>query len=515
MLRVVNLTVFVFSLFTPLFTVVTAQAEVIQPTLIFTEVKVRTDTTLTTDYDEYIEIFNASADPVDLANYNLEYFNTTNPAISLQPTQKPLYAYMLDSNASLVLAKQIIQIPHAQQSPLSSLSDSGGRLRLVTNEGVIVDEVAWTNVQANAAAITVYQCNAATILCNGNRVQSFSRSQNIDSTFIIPEPQWQLALPSPVSSELLAYQIDETDDTEVPPPDMPVENEELVVTCEGVVISELLPNPEGVDSGHEFIELYNPTVEVINLLGCSLQTSFAAKKYDLPDVGMAPGAYLALPDSVTGLVLPNAAGGNAWLLSPADELSSIIYPGSLEDDASWSLINGVWQVTYSPTPALPNVPLPVKPCPEGQARNPDSNRCQAPIITAVSVLTPCKVGQERSPDTNRCRAIASTISSLMPCKEGQERNLETNRCRSISSAADLTPCETGQERNPDTNRCRKIVAAAGNTLASVTDVQSATKTSQKWPLAIVAVLVALGYAAFEWRKDVRQFISRQWARVKD
>jgi hypothetical protein len=71
MLRVVNLTVFVFSLLLPILSVSTASAETLSPTLIFTEVKVRTDTTNLLDYDEFIEIYNASEQPIDLADYNV------------------------------------------------------------------------------------------------------------------------------------------------------------------------------------------------------------------------------------------------------------------------------------------------------------------------------------------------------------------------------------------------------------------------------------------------------------
>jgi hypothetical protein len=222
---------------------------------------------------------------------------------------------------------------------------------------------------------------------------------------------------------------------------------------------------------------------------------------------MQPNQYLAFYDGQTGLTLPNSAGGKVWLLSPTEELQAIIYPGGIEDAAAWALIDGIWQLTYKPTAAAVNIALPLKPCDSGQERNIDTGHCQNIVTANISSLTPCKAGQERSPETNRCRSVGVTVSSLTPCKAGQERNPETNRCRNIEANSGLEPCPIGQERNVDTNRCRKTTSDIGNTLAAVTDVKSPTKTtSPKWLLAIVAVLMAIGYAIFEWRQDVVQYL---------
>lgn len=514
MLRVVNLISFIFSLFVPVLTgniVLAATQTVTTPTLLISEVKIRNDTTSLLDLDEFIEIYNASDQPVDLANYNFEYYNATNPIASQQPLQKPLFEYMLDVHAYLTLAKQPIQIANAQQSPFASLSDSGGRLRLVTSEGLVVDEVAWTNTQIMATATGIYppilyQCNSSTILCNSNRILSLSRLLNTDGSFALTNPTWQLMSPSPNSSELLAYpeQTPLPDDTPPGPP--PVDVPQLpfnTTTCEGIVISEILPNPSGADTGKEFIELYNPTDEEINLKGCSLQTSSSTKRYDLPDILVNPGTYTVFFGSVTPLTLPNSTSGTVWLLSPTDELSSIIYPGGMGEDASWSLIDGVWEVSYSVTPGALNVPMPIKPCPAGQTRNTDTNRCQAPVVVAVSTLAACKTGQERSLETNRCKSVTLSGTAITPCKEGQERNPATNRCRNIQADSSLSSCPEGQERNTDTNRCRKVTNSIGETLAAVTDVPTKTTSSHpKWWLAVLAVSLATGYAVFEWRRDI-------------
>ncbi len=519
MVRIVNFIFLLSILLTAFVPVSSVAAETTLPALIITEVKVRTDTNVPSDYDEYIELYNPSSEPIDLAQYNLEYYNTTNPPDSQQPSQKQLPALLLGSLASVVFAKDQTQIAFAQKSPLSSLSDTGGRLRLVSSEGQIIDQIAWTNTASLATApgadpSIVFQCNTATAACNANRTQTITRSLSGQGDVVLVNAEWALASPTPQSSELLAYptvdeDVDVPDDTnEVPTP-----NPQPALTCEGLVLSEVLPNPAGADGGHEYIELYNPTDEVISLAGCSLQVSSSTKSFTLPDTAMQPGAFLAFYDAVTGLTLPNSAGGVVWLLSPTEELDSVTYPGSLEDDQAWALIDSGWFATYTATPSAENILAISKPCPAGQTRNAETNRCQAVVVTAAVSLTPCKAGQERNPETNRCRSIATTTTSLVPCKAGQERNPETNRCRAITSDDELAPCAEGQERNPETNRCRKVTSAAGSTLASVTDVASPSNASPKWWIAIFAVMAAIAYGLYEWRRDIAVWIKRATSKI--
>jgi len=207
MLRVVNSLVVVLYVLAFIIAGQPVSAET-PPKLLFTEVKLRFDTTNPLDYDEFIELYNASADPVLLSDYGLEYFNVTTPTDSLQPVQKSISTEMLAVGQYLVLAKQPVQIINSKQSPFSSLADTGGRLRLVTTEGVIVDEIAWTNASTNATAEGVYptvtyQCNSSTVLCNSNRVQSITRTKDAEGNHVLANPEWQLTTSSPMSSELL------------------------------------------------------------------------------------------------------------------------------------------------------------------------------------------------------------------------------------------------------------------------------------------------------------------------
>jgi hypothetical protein len=70
------------------------------------------------------------------------------------------------------------------------------------------------------------------------------------------------------------------------------------------------------------------------------------------------------------------------------------------------------------------------------------------------------------------------------------------------------PCDVGQERNPETNRCRAIIdqAVAETTKLVVTDDVSAP-SALHLPAGIVGVGV-VGYAVYEWKQELRAFVSK-------
>lgn len=284
---------------------------------------------------------------------------------------------------------------------------------------------------------------------------------------------------------------------------MPTQQEE-VAGCEVLALSEILPNPEGSDSGSEYIELYNPTNKTISLEDCGLKVGSSRK--DL-EGDIYPG-YMVF----YGLTLPNAAGGQVEFVSPATE-EVVIYPPDLSDNEAWALVGGVWQITNQPTPNAENALSVVavdqvsedtlEPCPEGKFRNPETNRCKT--IETNEGLKPCAPDQYRNPETNRCKKKADTLTELKPCDPGQYRNPETNRCRKISSdGSDLKPCDEGEERNPETNRCRKVAGVS-------TDVPSETNKSApniNYILIGLFASTAVLYGIYEYRDSIGNYFAR-------
>jgi hypothetical protein len=151
---------------------------------------------------------------------------------------------------------------------------------------------------------------------------------------------------------------------------------------------------------------------------------------------------------------------------------------------------------------------PLLPCPAGQYRSTETNRCRT--LAAASTYAPCRDGQYRSEITHRCRNIALAGGTLTPCKDDQYRSEATNRCRTIATAAStLKPCAPGQERNPDTNRCRKVASTSIPDAAfAVQPVKETGKAFVGWWALGGVGLIALAYAGWEWRREVVHVIRK-------
>ncbi|MEX0668750.1 MAG: lamin tail domain-containing protein [Candidatus Saccharimonadales bacterium] len=300
--------------------------------------------------------------------------------------------------------------------------------------------------------------------------------------------------------------------------------------CEGVILSELLPNPEGPRSQfpreeHAFIEIFNPTDEPIDLEGCGLQVMYvgSGSMSDIfwfdEDLTIEPLEFMAFFEQDSDLALPVGVSGKVYLLTADDieldeieldefSLDNSLYEEPVPEAASWALFTDeedYWQWTYSPTPGEANIEQDTKPLPDcepGRERNPETSRCRN--IIQEEPPPDCGPGRERNPDTNRCRNIVSASSNtLIPCKSHQERNPETNRCRNIETTSTrLVPCEPHQERNPETNRCRNVATPNQEAITDIEDVRSvhvAAPISWWWPIGILAL--ALSYGIWEWRRD--------------
>jgi hypothetical protein len=460
--------------------------------------------------EEFIELYNPNSEHLRMSDWKVEFLTSThdggpNPTRLIASLNGWLLAnsHMLLAYTGYEFTPYSADIYFGQGSNLASglIAKGGGHIRIVDNAGKIVDQVGW------GSAKSLGNWPKTSEISSG-----FSIKRILPGDPLYDQMAYQFTAPThPISPQGGGFLTDPgLDDGEDPDDEIPGDDpEDPGITCEGIVISELLPNPAGTDVSNEFIELHNPTDDFISLEGCVLQTTAGSKIHTFGGIEIKPDQYRAFYDSETGLTLPNSNGGTVYLLSPSQvELDAITYPGGIADDVAWAWFgSNDWQITYIPTPGASNVKQATKPCPTGQVRSEETGRCRS-IISAESTLKPCLPGQERNPDTNRCRSIAGSSSTLVPCKPGQERNPETNRCRAVASASTLKPCAPGQERNPETNRCRKIVTDNASQIADVKDVESTTGNTSRWWLAGAAVLLAIGYGAWEWRHDIANRIAR-------
>lgn len=117
-----------------------------------------------------------------------------------------------------------------------------------------------------------------------------------------------------------------------------------------VVLSELLPDPEGSDATDEWIELANQG-ETVNLYGWKLTDG--SSDYEFPDQTLASGFYLQVLVTDSGISLNNS-GETIQLLDPDGAVISEVTYDSASTGESYASLNGSWQWTTTLTPGSSN-----------------------------------------------------------------------------------------------------------------------------------------------------------------
>ena len=506
---------------------------------------------------EYIEIYNRSSLDVSLEGWKLAYANTSgsnNKTIAL--LEGTLGAHEMVVWASSDYIQQYSEPDYQYKMMLySGLADSGGSITLMKSspenpqEIALQDKVSWTSSSALASSLILNMSGAKSAKRCTDHTGVYSTRADISSNFDIIDTPSAYKKAS-VCSDLVIVPEDPVEDSdneiiELPTED-PVEEitepdnngEHAPIVCAGIMISELLPNPAGIDSGLEFIELFNGSENSVDINNCTIELAESERVFNPPQYVMHPGEYRVFYDDYYGFSLPNSSGGKIAVINEyGEEVSSTEYPEDLDDDVAWVIAGSSYSTSYTSTPGLQNIVTTIKPCNEGYVRNLDTNRCQLvkqniiePVQCSAGMelnpdtgkcrkvaqpirYTPCPEGQERNPTTNRCKSLIAVASVVVPCPTGQYRNPETNRCKTTEIVSVLSGCPEGQQRNPETNRCRTIQPIK-EIEPQVLDVYSNNSSSRNWTPGIALAAGVFAYSAYEWRDNIRRRIHKIYALFK-
>lgn len=424
---------------------------------------------------EFVIVHNNSADAIDMTDWCLK--NKSAVAFyCFTPTQAGEQLW-LDAYSSVPVVSEVFAALNPEREFLSvftpthqtsgSLVGSNDTVTLVNTEGTLQARMSWSTTATNGF---YRQLPIVTV-----DPLAYDDAQLVEVTLI---------------GELPADGIFTTITEEELPEETP---ESILPTLR---ITELLPNVEGSDDGKEFIELLNTGSEPVNTEGLLFELGVASlKRIALPAAIIEPGKYYYVSNDQLKFSLVNTTGQVKLLTAQGDVIDASYAYENPKDDMAWALIDGVWQYSNQPTPGalnLASLAAPLKPA-------------------AASVLKPCRSDQYRSPETNRCRKIAAATTKK-PCNADQYRSPETGRCRKIATTATPTPCKEGWERNQETNRCRKIKAMTTADYGVLSAKSTDDEQGWYWVWAIAAaVLLAIGYAVWEWRDVLRRTLQKLFA----
>lgn len=401
----------------------------------------------------------------------------------------PAYSYttiVSVSAAALTQTNAYAAIYESTNHTSGAIIASSDTISLINNEGQLIDQYSWSSSISST--------------------QQWSRMKlgNLPDVFLDTNSasDWQKTTYAAFPLSQLVYRAVPTED-----PIDPIEEEPETPTDPQpstkpsllpAIITELLPNAIGSDTGNEFIELYNPNeTGSLSLKGYQLAIGPSLEKViTLGEYMLRPHEYRIFTNAELGYTLLNTSSRVSLKTGQGLLASEVPAYTSPAEGASWSLIEGVWQYTNQPTPGAANAVSVIE---EDDPSN----------TVVIATAKPCAANQYRSTETNRCRLISSAATNVpTPCKAGQERNPETNRCRNIASSTPTTPCKEGQEKNPDTNRCRTIkkLSTVGFGVKGATTQQQSGMGWYMWAAIGGVVLLIIGYAVWEWRQELQKVI---------
>ncbi len=514
---------------------------------------------------EYIELYNNSTEDTDITNWCLYYTSASSSLIGSKlvcfTADNDSVHLFLPTNAYLFLISNQLNssMPGLGSDYIFSatLSGTAGHIRLIDSSGYEADKLGWGSTAASAEGLLPAKVPATGKVLGRKTIAAGLMQDtdiNVDDFELInPRSSYQYGsiyevqdmcsnldgiqpkIPDGYISDGANNCIDPQIDLclnitgvqESIPAIYKSNGSMCLLNLPAIKITELLPNAIGSDAGNEYIEVYNPTNESVDLVNYRLITKSDGREYLFPvNSILASGEYRAFSGDDIKFTLINTGSGVSLVSVDnqiIDETSDYDNPAEGE---SWSWFVDGWSYTVKPTPNQSNVlELPssdideladaLKPCASNQYRSEETGRCRL-ISNTSSQLVPCRVGQYRSEETNRCRSISSDANSYAPCDEGEVRNPETNRCKSTNAvlgASSLTACKAGQERNPATNRCRNI-----SNIKKLDYAPEQVDGSSNSPIMLISIftlgIIALAYAAWEWKVEINSLTRRLFGFIK-
>lgn len=315
---------------------------------------------------EFIELYNPSAVPVPLSDWTLEYKSATATDSQANWSKRATLAGTVAANGFYLIAPKSY-LPNADTDWSATLAGTAGTVRLKDNAGNVVDKLGYGVTAVGAEGMPAAAPASGQSLerlpgrlneLAGNGVDTDDNSAD----FIIrtqPGPQ----------STASAFELADTvidDESAMPPPTDDTTVAPAPASYAPIDITEVLPNPMAPqqDSTDEYVELYNPNPDPVNLAGYTLRTgSNFHDYYVLPDTVVAAAGYLTLYARQTNLAMPNA-GGAVELLDPSGMIVGQTPPyGAAPDGQAWAYFESGWSWTLQLTPGQPNVLAALTPLP--------------------------------------------------------------------------------------------------------------------------------------------------------
>ncbi len=267
--------------------------------------------------DEFIELFNPNNQSITLDGFFVESGSNFNARANLE--------------GLAIEAQDYLAISSAEHS--MSLTNSGGEVR-ITYRGELIGTLADYPEAETGASYSLFgeewqwtttptpgESNVLNVVASASTTKTVKSSTSSSSSSPFTR----------ITTQLRAF--------------------------EPLVITELLPDPASpqTDADDEFIELFNPNTEALDISGLVVQTgSSFGRDHTVEDTTIGAGEYLVLYSREASIALSNSGSSVRLVLSDGSVWGEVSAYENAKTGQSWALVADQWQWTTSPTPGAEN-----------------------------------------------------------------------------------------------------------------------------------------------------------------
>jgi len=269
--------------------------------------------------DEWIELYNNTENEIDLTGWKLEAADGS-PEINLEGTISANSYFLLertdDESLSDIIADQIYT---------GSLSNAGEYLKLYNAENNLIDEINPTDGWPGGDNSTKQTLERA----SQNNWQTSLESGGT--------PKAENSTASPEDDEPDEKEEIEDESISLPTSPSPKKGE--------IIITEIFPNPAGIDLDKEFIEIKNVSQKRIDITSWKI-TNLAKQNYLIPSINMTPESIVTFYRKKTNLALNNNKEKITLYATNNRIIDRVEYKSTAPEDKSYQKNNeGKWHWT--------------------------------------------------------------------------------------------------------------------------------------------------------------------------
>ena len=342
--------------------------------------------------EEFVEIQNTSADDIDISGWALYYKSATGTTWSKKAT---VATGTLGAGKFWVLASNLV----GNTSYSSGLSQTGGNIQIRDKQAVVVDQFGWGTGNASLGKPASPSDPGQSMY----RIYDLDliKMQNTDDNFV----DFDLTT-SPTAGSTPKVDAVE-DDTEA-------------TTYPALELSELLPDPASplTDTTDEYIEIYNPTANIVDLSGWKLRDE-SGDEYLIKNLQIDPLEHLAIYVTDSKITLNNT-GDSVVLIDPngkvVDETANY---GNAEVGLSWIKIATQWQWAETSTPGGINSTVYIEPIISPSA-----------AVKSVKKAAAKKAAAKVSAKTTTGKATKAKVGSASGAKNSDGTGIDSQQSQS-------------------------------------------------------------------------------------